>query len=236
MPIIRLGGGVLDARGSVGGQTIRKGRSGHLLQSRRGPLKRKSNRQARSHSIFQRLTQYWSNNLTQAQRDQWKRYADAILRKNRLGQSVHLTGFHHFLAANTLLLQFGSDIHADGPERLTLPKLDPTMTGQFNFVTQKIIVFFDETAEWVNNVHGHMYVTMSQPHCSGKTNFNKSFRLTGQVHGSDVTPPTSPQTFDAAFPVSNGNKFVLKARIAEDHGRLSDFFRSTFDGRSCACA
>lgn len=234
MPIIRLGGGVQDARGSIGGQTFRKGRSGHLLQSRRGPVNKRSSRQTKSRAIFSKLTQYWSNNLSSPQRNQWNVYAAAIVVKNKLGQSVHLTGFHHFISANTLLLQFNSDIHADGPVLMTLPGPDPTITSEFNFVTQKIKVFFDESAVWVNNVHGHMYVTMSQPHSPGTRNFNKSFRLTGRVHGSDVSPPTSPQEFDAAYPVANETRFILKARIAEDHGRLSDFFRSAFTTRTCS--
>lgn len=234
MPTIRLGGGVQDARGSLGGQTIRKGRFGHLLQSRRGPVNKRTPRQSKARSIFQRLTQYWSNDLSQAQRDQWNLYGKNITVHNRFGQSMHLTGFHQFIRSNSLLLQFEEPIHDDGPVTFTLPRMDPTIMAQFNFVTQRIIVFFDETQAWVNNTDGHLYLTMSQPHSPGIRNFNKSFRLLGLIHGSDSDPPTSPQELDAVYPVANGNHFVLRTRIAEEHGRLSNFFRSTYSTSSCS--
>ncbi len=225
MPIIRLGGGVQDARGSLGGQTVRKGRSGHLLQSRRGPVNKQSARQSKSRTIFRQLTQYWSKTLSNVQRASWKIYGDAIDTENRLGQSVHLTGFHHFIAYNSLRLQFGDPIVNDGPTVLTLPGQDPTAGSQINFVTQQLITFFDESQPWVADDNGRLYLTMSQPKTVGTQNFNKSFRLAGVINGSSSSPPTSPQETPTPYPIANGCISVCKIRIAEGDGRLSNFFR-----------
>lgn len=223
---IRLGGGVQDIRGSLGGQTFRKGRSGHLLQSRSHPVNKRSNRQNKSRAIFQKLTSYWSNSLTVQQREGWAVYATAIDTTNRIGETVKLTGFLHFVRSNALREQFGDFIINDAPTKLTLAEADTLLGGQFNFVTQKLIVFFDESLDWVTDDTGHIYMTMSQPTNPGVRNRDKSFRLAGAVHGSSSAPPTSPQEVDSPYPVALGHVAICKSRIGEGDGRLSNFFLS----------
>lgn len=225
MPTIRLGGGVQDARGSIGGQTFRKGRSGHLLQSRRGPINKRSSRQSKSRTIFRKLTQYWSNDLSNVQRTSWKIYADTITTQNKLGQSVHLTGFHHFIAFNSLRLQFDDAIVSDGPTTLTRLGPDTDFSCTPDELTQKITVHFDHLLPWASLDDGRLYVTMSQPKAAGVANLNKSFRLAGVINGKDGDPPTSPVSIDVPFPVSEDQRILCKARISEGDGRLSSFFR-----------
>ena len=66
-------------------------------------------------SIVQYLAVYWSNTLTQVQRDGWEVYAAAITRQNKLGSQIKLTGFNHFMRSNTAYLQAGETVVAAAP-------------------------------------------------------------------------------------------------------------------------
>lgn len=225
MPTVRYGDGVQDARGSIGGQTYSKGRSGHLLKSRRGPVNKRSPRQTAERTIFRYLTQYWSNSLTQAQRDSWQAYGNAIQVKNRLGQSIRLPGFHHFIKSNSLLIRFGHSMILEGPSTLTLAEVDPHLSCAADVATQVMSVNFDESLDWVSNDAGHLYITQGEPKSIGVRNLNKSFRLAGEINGSSSSPPTSPKTVPLPYPTADNQAVLCKARIAEGDGRLSEFFR-----------
>ena len=97
MALVQYGGGVLDARGSIGGQVHSKNRFGNYIRARTTPVNPQSTRQNFVRNIVQYLSQRWSNTLTQLQRDGWEVYAAAITRANKLGAQIKLTGFNHYI-------------------------------------------------------------------------------------------------------------------------------------------
>lgn len=226
MALVQLGGGVLDARGSIGGQVFSRNRFGNYIRARITPVNPQSSRQNLIRAVIQQLAQRWSNVLTQLERDAWEVYAGNIVRQNKLGAQIFLTGFNQYIRSNSIRSQSVDTIIDVGPTTLTLPPGDPLMIGTVSTATQQISVAFDETLNWVDQDDGRMYIFMSEPKNAGVNFVGGPFRLAGSILGNSTTPPTSPELIPVPFPVSTGQVVVVRARISEEDGRLSDLFRS----------
>lgn len=226
MALVQYGGGVLDMRGSIGGQVHSKNRFGSYIRARTTPVNPQSTRQNVVRAVIGLLSNAWSNVLTASQRAEWEIYANEIVRTNALGAQVKLTGFNHYIRSNTPILQNLDTRVDDGPATLTLAPQDPQMVGTVDEAGQQISVAFDETLDWVDQDDGHMFVYMSHPKSAGVSFVGGPFRLAGAIDGDSTTPPTSPTVLAAPFPVAEGNVIAVRARISEEDGRLSDLFRS----------
>lgn len=223
--LVQYGGGVLDARGSIGGQVASRNRFGNYFRSRTTPVNPQSPRQNVIRAVIGALANIWSATLTQAQRDAWEVYADAIVFQNKLGQQIKLTGFNHFIRSNSIRAQSSNTLISNGPTDLTLAPTDPTIVGTISVATQQISLAFDVTLDWLDLDEAHMYVFMSAPKNAGVNFIGGPFRLAGVLDGDSITPLTSPQVIAVPFPVGLGQEVVVRARISEDDGRLSDLFR-----------
>jgi len=224
MALVRYGGGILVMSGSIGGQTHSHNRYGAYIRARTTPVNPQSARQNKIRAVIQLLAQYWSNTLTQAQRDAWEVYAAAITRSNALGAQIKLTGFNHFIRSNSARQNLDDSIIAPGPTTLTLPIADPTFVCEVDEAGQEIAVTFDDTADWCTQAAGEMYVSMSIPKAAGTNFIGGPFRVAGAIDGINPGGVASPQVIAVPFPVAEGQALVCSARISEDDGRLSDPF------------
>ena len=225
MALVQYGGGVLGVRGSVGGQVHSRNRFGNYIRARTTPVNPQSSRQNKIRACIQSLAQYWSSTLTQLQRDAWEVYADAIVRQNKLGGQIKLTGFNHFIRSNSIRLQSDDSLVAAGPTTLTLPGADPIFACEVDETGQEISVTFDPLLAWNIIDDGELYVFMSEPKVAGTSFIGGPFRLAGAIDGDTASPPTSPQILSVPFPVAEGQALVCRARISEVDGRLSDYFQ-----------
>ncbi len=226
MALVQYGGGVLDMRGSIGGQVHARNRFGSYIRARTTPVNPQSSRQNKIRVIIQFLAQFWSNTLTQLQRDGWEVYAAAITRSNALGSQIKLTGFNHFIRSNSAYIQAGETVVAAPPTTLTLPTGDPLFVCTVDEAAQQISVVFDDTLAWNTQDGGLLIVSMSIPKATGNNFIGGPMRLASAIVGIDPGGVASPQTMAVPFPVAEGQEIVCSARIAELDGRLSDPFRS----------
>jgi len=224
--LVQWGGGILDARGSIGGQTASRNRFGNYLRARITPVNPQSSRQNVVRAIVQLLSQAWSTILTQVQRDAWEVYAGNIVRQNKLGAQIFLTGFNHYIRSNTPILQASGTRIDAGPTTLTLPPGDPLMVATVDETNQEISVAFDDTFDWVDQDEGKLLIFMSEPKRAGTNFIGGPFRFAGSIDGDSTTPPTTPTVIAVPFPVAENQEVVVRARIVEDDGRLSDLFRN----------
>lgn len=224
--LVQYGGGILDASGSVGGQTHARNRFGPYIRARTTPVNPQSPRQNLIRAAISALAGQWSQILTQLQRDAWEVYASNITRSNKLGMQIKLTGFNMFIRSNSVRLQNLDGVVVAGPATLTLPGADPTFAVEVDETNQQLSVTFDPDLSWNQIDDGFMYVYMSQPKNTGVNFVGGPFRLAGALDGSTATPLTSPQVIAAPFPVAEDQVIVCRARIAEADGRLSDTFQS----------
>jgi len=225
MALVQYGGGVLDTRGSIGGQVHSRNRYGNYIRARTTPVNPQSSRQNKIRACIQSLAQYWSSTLLQAERDAWEVYADAIVRQNKLGGQIKLTGFNHFIRSNSIRLQSDDSVIEPGPTLLTLPGADPIFVCEVDETGQEISVTFDPLLAWNIIDDGEMYVFMSEPKAVGTNFIGGPWRLAGAIDGDTASPPTSPQILSVPYPVAEGQAVVCRARISEADGRLSDYFQ-----------
>lgn len=222
--LVQYGGGILDARGSIGGQTASRNRFGNYLRARTTPVNPATDRQNAIRVAIQFLCDVWQTTLTAAQRAAWEVYAANITRVNKLGAQIKLTGFNMFIRSNSIRVQNGLVRMADGPIVLTLPPGDPVFACTVDVTNQQISVVFDDTMDWCTAAFGAMYVSMSLPH-SRATNFiGGPFRIADVLEGIDPGGIASPQVMAVPFPVGLGQIVKCSARIGENDGRLSDPF------------
>ena len=219
--------GSSNASGSAGDKTAARNRFGLYLRNRVSPVNPSSNRQQVIRSIVATLAQGWNADLSQAQRDAWKVYGDAITFKNAIGEDINLTGFNHYIRSNSPILQAGGTRVDDAPVILTLPETDPTAIPTISVAASTISVAFDDALPWVDEDEGKMLILMGSP-VSGSRNFVAGpYRFAGSIDGNGTTPPTSPQTVVPPFPVAADQKTNIQFRISREDGRLSEPFRST---------
>jgi len=227
MALVAYGGGITDARGSIGGQVHSRNRSGNYIRARTTPVNPNTVRQNGVRDNLSNAVALWANTLTQAQRDQWGVYAAAIPRQNKLGQTIFLTGFNWFVGNNTMRLTNGLPVVSAGPATLSLPVPDPTFAITVDETNQEISVVFDDTMDYIDEDDAGMQVQMGIPQPVTREFFNGPWRIADTILGDSVTPLTSPQTMDAPYPVQEGQRVYARARITRADGRVSDFFRAT---------
>ena len=224
MALVQYGGGILDARGSIGGQVHSRNRYGNYIRARTTPVNPQSQRQNVIRGIIQTLASMWSNTLVAAERAAWEVYADSIVRTNKLGAQVKLTGFNHFIRSNAFILQNGGAVVASGPTTLTLPGADPTFACVVDEAAQLVTVTFDNALAWAIAVGGYLGVYMSEPKAPGVSFIGGPWRLAGTIAGA-VVPPTTGEELPCPYVVAEGQVVVCRARIVEVDGRLSDYFQ-----------
>ena len=218
--------GLLGAlSGSKGGITASHNRYGAYLRHKAIPVNPNTDRQQAVRSIFQTLSNAWSNVLTSIDRGKWNMYGSIVTMKDKLGQDIHLTGYNHFLRSNSIaLLGSVAQVNA-GPTIYTLADADETMVGTVDEAAQEISVAFDDTLPWLDESGSLMMIAMSKPANIGCKYVPPTYRIAGFILGDSATPPTTPETMTCPFSVAEGQKVLVAGRIFRADGRLSSMFQ-----------
>lgn len=221
MALVKYGGGIVQASGSIAGNTYARNRFGNYIRPRTKPVNPNSIQQSAVRTSLSYLAQYWAQVLSAAERSAWATYAASIAMKNRLGETVYLTGFNHFLRSNIELARHALTIVDAGPTELELPEKDTTFAIVCTADDQKIIVTFNNALGWAGEVGGELFVYQGQPQLITRNFFNGPWKYTGKVDGSEI-PPTTGEELDAAMTLVEGQKVFCYSRIARADGRLSE--------------
>ena len=103
MALVKYGGGIVQASGSIAGTTHARNRFGNYVRARTKPVNPNSASQGAVRTALSYLAMIWASLLTAAERTSWNTYAAAVAIKNRLGETVYGTGFNHFIGWNSAL-------------------------------------------------------------------------------------------------------------------------------------
>lgn len=225
MALILLGGGVSDIRGSIGGTVFSKNRYGSYTRNRTIPVDPGSLAQTKIRLVMGQIRDAWFNTATAAQRAAWATYAGNVSVQNRLGQSITLTGWNMFSRTNASLLYNDLALIVDAPTEFSLAEQDSTLAITVSEATQLISVAFDDTMTWCDEDDAQLLIYASRPQNETVNYFKGPYRIAGAIAGDSGTPPTSPTTIAVPFPVVEGQKVFVQARILRADGRLSAPFR-----------
>lgn len=226
MALVKLGGGIIQISGSIGGNTFARNRSGNYMRARTKPINPNSARQIAVRAALASLTTRWAQTLTAVQRTAWNLYASNVNMLNRLGETINLTGFNHFIRSNSALQRMAMTIIDDGPTTFEIPAQDPAFGIAGSEATQIIDITFDPNMDWVSEDGAVMWVYHGQPQNAQRNFFAGPWRLSGVKLGDSGTPLISPQSTAAVFAITEGQRIWSYARISRADGRLSQPFRA----------
>jgi len=229
MALVKYGGGIIQASGSIAGTTHARNRFGNYIRARTKPVNPNSALQSAVRDALSALSEDWQTELDAAQRIAWATYAAAVSSKNRLGETVYLTGFNHFIRSNTELLNHKGVFIEDGPTNLSLPTKDTLFACTGDESDALISVVFDAAQAWNNVTGGHMWIYVGEPRKNTRNFFAGPWRFGNVLDGNTSTPLTSPQTFASPYTLIEGQKITCYARIQDVDGRISEPFVNTFE-------
>ena len=228
MALIKFGGGITEMRGSMAGNVFSRNRSGAYIRARTTPTNPNTALQQAVRNALASLTTRWGQTVTAAQRTAWNLYASSVSMTNKLGESIFLTGFNHYLRSNIPLLQAGGAAVDAGPSIFELPATDPTLTASGSAATQLVSVAFDDTAGWANEDLGYLHFYQGSPQNAQRNFFAGPWRHTGSIAGITLAPPVTPDDQVASFVFAEGQRIWTYARAQRADGRISEPFRSDF--------
>jgi len=226
MASVKYGAGIIQASGSIAGNVHARNRYGNYIRARTKPVNPNTLRQQQVRAALSMLTERWSDTLTALQRTAWNLYADNVTMKNRLGESIHLSGFNHYIRSNSIHARLGQTIIDEGPVVFELPETDPIMNITASEATQQITVNFDNTLPWSTEDAAVMQFFQGQPQNGQRNFFNGPWRYMGGVAGIDPGGAASPEIETAVFAISEGQGLWIYARIIRADHRISSKFRA----------
>ena len=158
MALVKYGGGIIQMSGSLAGNTFARNAYGNYVRAKTKPVNPNTPGQVLARSAVTFLVDRWAAVLTAAQRTAWQTYADAVNMKNKLGETIQLSGFNHYIRSNAILQQQGKTLVDAGPTTLSLPEKDTTFAGAASEATQLITVTFDDTFDYIDEDDAFMFV------------------------------------------------------------------------------
>ncbi len=225
--LVKYGGGIIQMSGSIAGNTFARNRYGNYIRSRTKPVNPNSARQVRMRAFMAFFAEEWRETLTPAQREAWNTYAAAVAMQNKLGETIHITGFNHFIRSNTVIADIGGTEVDEGPSNLNLPAKDGTISCVASVATQAFTVTFDDTMDWTSEDDAYLYISFGQPQNVTRNFFAGPWRGSSNFPGNNAAPFTSPAVVASIFTLTLGQRADLKFRIVRADGRASGDF-STF--------
>ncbi len=221
MALVKYGGGIIQMSGSIAGNTLARNRYGNYMRARTKPINPKSERQMSARGVIQYLTEYWHETLDATQRGAWANYAAAVAMKNKLGETIKLSGFNHFIRSNTSRLSANLAIVPDGPTTPALPAIDPGFLFTTSAYYQKLVIQYTPDAPWSKENGAALIVHAGRPQLETRNFFGGPWRAAGKLEGNDVTPPEQQTMLEPQFTLTAGQRIWCFHLIAMADGRLS---------------
>jgi len=221
MGLVKFGGGVIQISGSIAGNVHARNRFGNYIRPRTKPVNPHSDRQEAIRAILSHLAEHWHTEMNDTERNLWNVYAAAVAMKNRIGETIHLTGFNHFLRTNCPQRMLTEDIKEAAPGTLSLREKDETtVCGEENIAGQTFTFTFDSTGWGVNPDDKYwLCFYQGQPQLVSRHFFAGPWRFmsaAGTVAGNLGT-----QQLPAEFAFALGQKVWFQARMLSFSGRTS---------------
>ncbi len=225
MALVKYGAGIVQMSGSIAGDVHARNRFGNYIRPRTKPVNPHSDRQEHIRAILSLLAEVWHADLDNDQRGLWADYAAAVPMTNRLGETIHLTGFNHFIRSNTSRLTVGIATAANGPSVLSLPEKDSVLQCTEEAVTDQKFTFTCATGGWLPNGDPKHWITLYQgrPQLASRNFYAGPWRYMGYINPTEGAAGTAEK--DAAFPFAVGQKVWFGARVHTNAGRLSNFWQ-----------
>lgn len=226
MALVKFGGGVVQMAGSIAGDTFARNRYGNYVRARTKPTNPNTALQVEVRNALAGLTARWSGVVTAAQRTAWNLYAANVVMTNRLGESMNLSGFNHYIRSNLPYMRtFGAAIDA-GPVIFEIPDTDATFAFTASEATQWFTITHDAGMPWADENGAAMFIYQGYPQNAQRNFFAGPWNYLANIPGINGAPAGSPSDHAATIAIAETQRVWLYARIIRADGRLSQPFRA----------
>lgn len=226
MALAKYGGGIVQLSGSVAGNTFARNRFGNYVRARTKPVNPQTDRQVLVRSAMATLTTRWAQILTAVQRTAWNLYGSSVAMQNRLGETIFLTGFNHYIRSNLTRETGPTVLVDDGPVVFELPAKDPTLAVTASEATQALTIAFDNAMDWAVEDGAFLFLFQGTPQNPQRNFFNGPWRFINYVGGVDPGGAIEPEVGVGPFAIAEGQRQWIYGRISRADGRLSEPFQS----------
>ncbi len=222
-----MGGGA--ASGKVGAMVGGHNAGGQYLRARTTPTNPKTLEQQAVRNAVTTLASRWNETVTFDQQTAWKTYAVNVPVKNRLGDTITLSGISMYVRSNVSRIQSGLPIQDDAPLTYNLGQLpnfdvpNPAAGGTAFTLTLGGGTDQNTWNSEANATTNSMLVYASRPMAGNINFFAGPYRLAASFPGGNTT---GTFTGTLPFPAGNSNSQLrLQARISYGDGRLSGAYQ-----------
>jgi len=221
MALVKYGAGVIQISGSIAGDVHARNRFGNYIRPRTKPVNPHTPRQESARAIVSFLAERWHADLDSVERGLWETYAAAIAMKNRLGETIHITGFNHYIRTNSVRMGVALPVLDAAPALPSLPEKDPTLICSADDVTGQTFIFTCENDGWEANGDPKLFINLYQgvPQLPSRNSFKGPWRQMGVISIAEGIAGTA--TENASFSFTLGQKVWFQARLMTVSGRLS---------------
>ena len=223
--LVVYGGGIMDARGSIGGQTHSRNRYGAYVRARTKPINPNTDRQSVARAVMAEVAASYLDSASSAQRLEWSVFASNMPEKNKLGQTINFSGYNQYVKSNCAAQNAGLPRILDGPVNFTKPGQDPAFDVTSSEGSQEISVVFDENRDWAGEDNAGMIVQVGIPQNPSISFFNGPWQSVALIAGNTAVPITTPQVVTSPYPIVALQKVWVRAKIIRADGRISDWFQ-----------
>ncbi|MBA7701433.1 hypothetical protein ES703_110171 [subsurface metagenome] len=144
--------------------------------------------------------------------------------KNRLGETIHLTGYNHYIRTNTCRLYIGATVIDVAPTVLSLPEKDPLTQCSEEDIAAQTFTIDCSALIWGANGDQLNGITLYQglPQLATRNYFNGPWRYMGIIDPGEGA--IGQATEDAVFPFALDQKVWFQARMLTMGGRISEIW------------
>lgn len=223
-----------QASGSVGGLTYSHNRFGMYTRARTVPVNPNSTRQQVMRMYMDSAVTYWTETLTEPERESWRVYAANVPIVNKLGDTVNLTGQQMFIRSGVPWLLAGKDLAdiATGPAVFDTGDPGTLSLTIITAATNVAIVTVSGAPAWAALDDAVLLGFSGNPQNPSVSFYKSPFRFIGAVPGDSGTPVVTAQfdtdNCDPPIDYSAGQKGFIRVRALYPDGRLTQAF--IFDG------
>lgn len=209
--LVRYGGGIVDARGSVAGHTLSRNGAGPHMKARIAGVQPQTGKQGTAQNVINHLNKLWQNNLSDADRLAWSAFSATLPQTNRLGNVVILSGHQMFLKINSYRTHLSLSI-------LTTP---PVTTSVDSILTLSVAAVFSSgptltvTETDTNLLSSQQLIIFASPPVSpGKAFISSQLRRISNVAcNSTNSILTHWQQAFGTTPSTGGQKIFIRAFV-----------------------
>lgn len=227
MAIIRFGGGIADARGSIGGTTFSRNGSGPLIRQRTAGVQPRSTNQHVYRSRASDLAKRFSASLTDAQRASWRSFAQSNPTLNRFGNTLVLSAIAMYTKLNSIILLANGLVIDDPPPSLSVSSPTALSISAASGSPGSISVTITDPSVTADEL-AFVWVTSALP--SGRSFVSTELRYTHSPN-ADGLPHDITFYWSQIFgntPTAPGQKIFVRAAIGNViTGALSPFLQAS---------